>query len=69
MDIGGQCVIICGQQLMPMWPVDNLAIQALVSDNTIVVTANLVLVHLSFVRCNCVQQCILWTKHQHHHSS
>ena len=28
MDTGGLCVIICGQQLMPMWPVDNLVIQA-----------------------------------------
>ena len=34
MDTGGRCVIICGQQLMPMWPVDNLAILARVSDNT-----------------------------------
>ena len=34
MDTGGRCVIICGQQLMPMWPVDNLVILAQVSDNT-----------------------------------
>ena len=69
MDTGGLFVIICGQQLMPMWPVDNLVILALVSDNTIVVTASLVLVHLPFGRCNCVQQCTLWTKCWHHHSS
>ena len=28
METGGLFVIIFGQLLMPMWPVDNLAIQA-----------------------------------------
>ena len=30
METGGLCVMISGQLLMPMWPVDNLVIQALV---------------------------------------
>ena len=33
MDTGGRCVIIFGQQLMPMQPVDNLVILALVGCN------------------------------------
>ena len=34
METGGLCVIIFGQLLMPMWPVDNLGILAQVRDNT-----------------------------------
>ena len=34
METGGRCVIILGQLLMPMWPVDNLVILARVSAYT-----------------------------------
>ena len=70
METGGLYVMMGGEQLMLMLPADNLVTLAQVGDNSVVAASNLAPYKWPpFDRCDCIQQCTLWTKCWHHHSS
>ena len=63
METGGVYVMLGGEQLMLMLPADNLVTLAQVGDNSIVAASYLAPYKWpSFGRCDCIQQCTLWTK-------